>query len=447
MTAATDSGPARDAGASMHRFMTELWPLHRTINSDDLERAIEMCGAYLGDDRYRIHRYRPGTEVLTWIVPERYVVHEAWLEIDGERVADFARNPLHLLSYSLPRRIEGRLRDIRDHLWTRPDRPDAIPWEFKYYERDWGFCLRHRDLARFPDTAPVRGVIDVDFTDGDLCVGDFHLPGDSGEDILFLTNVCHPAQVNDSLTGLVVGLEMARRLAARPSRRYGFRLLIVPETIGTIAWMAHNEEAVARIRHAWFCEMVGHDNSFILQRSRQGDALIDRAFLSVLRAHRRHGEERTGPFREVVASDEMVTNGPGFDIPTPSLTRWPYAEYHTSDDNPGIVRPENLAEALDVVLDVWEALEADYRPRRTFKGPVMLSRFGLWVDWREDRDLNLKTEKLMTMLEGDRSVIDIAFELSLPLATVRRYLDRFAEAGLIEKSPARLETNPASGGS
>ena len=444
MNGPVGSTPDEASGEAMHRLLSALWPLHRTLNSDDLERALEMCGEYLGDERYEIHRYRPGTEVLTWIIPERYSVREAWLEIDGERVADFAENPLHLVSYSLPRRIDGRLGDIRGHLWSRPDRPDAIPWEFKYYERDWGFCLRHRDLARFSDDAPVRGVIDAAFGEGDFCLGDFHLPGESGEDVLFLTNVCHPGQVNDSLTGLVVGLEMARRLSALPSRRHGFRLLVVPETIGTIAWMAHNEDAVSRIRHAWFCEMVGHDNSFILQHSRQGDALIDRAFLAVLCSHRRHGEERTGRFREVVASDEMVTNGPGFDIPTPSLTRWPYPEYHTSDDNPDIVREENLVEALEVLLDVWSALETDYHPRRTFKGPVMLSRYGLWVDWREDRDLNLKTEHLMMMLEGDRSVIDIAHELSLPLETVRRYLDRFAEAGLISKSPTRRETVPPS---
>ncbi len=425
-------------GERMHSFLSELWPLHRTINSDDMERALVMCGEYLSDERYRIERHRPGTEVFTWTVPERYRVSEAWLEIGGERVADFHDNPLHLLSYSLPHRIEGRLGDIREHLWTNPDRPDAIPWEFKYYERDWGFCLRHRDLARFNDEAPVRGVIDVEFTDQDFCLGDFYLPGTCGRDVLFMTNICHPCQVNDSLAGLVVGLEMALAVAQMKERRYGFRLLVVPETIGTIAWFASHPDQAARIEYAWFCEMVGHDNSFILQHSRQGDALIDRMFLSALAGHRKHGPERTGPFRKVVASDEIVSNGPGFDIPTPSLTRWPYPEYHTSDDNPDIIRPENLAETLDVFMDVWEAVETNYRPRRKFTGPVMLSRYGLWVDWREDWDLNLKTESIMLMLEGDRTVADIAFELGLPMATVRRYLDRFHEAGLIEKRYAPL---------
>lgn len=443
-TQKTEVRPA--AGDAMRDLLVDLWPLHRTLNCDDMDRALEMCGEYLPGLDFRIEEFAPKSDVFTWWIPDRYHVKEAWLEIAGERVADFAENSLHLLSYSLPQVIDGRLGDIRDHLWTNPSRPGAIPWEFKYYERSWGFCLRHEDLARFDDDAPVRGVIDVAFGDEPFRLGELYLPGNSDEDILFLTNICHPMQVNDSLAGLVVGLEMARQLAQRPSRRYGFRLLVVPETVGTVAWFARYEELAKRTKFAWFCEMVGHDNSFILQHSRQGaESMIDRAFLAVLTSHQRHGPERTGLFREVVASDEMITNGPGFDIPTPSLTRWPYGEYHTSDDNPDIIQGENLQETLDVFLDLWDALEENYYPRRLFKGPVMLSRYGLWVDWRDDRALNLATEKIMLMLEGDNSVIDIAFELELPVAAVRQYLDRFFEAGLIEKLDHHTNLVPAGG--
>ena len=407
------------AGRDMHELLSALWPLHRTVNSADMERALELCGQYLADGRWGVERFAPGTEAFTWIVPERYEVREAWLEVGGRRVADFAENPLHVLSYSLPARVEGTLGEIRDHIWTRPDRPGAIPWEFKYYERSWGWCVRHRDIAGLPDDTPVRGVIDAEFTGGDLWLGELHLPGESGRDALFLTNICHPFQVNDSLAGLVVGLELARILARRP-RRLGLRLLVVPETIGTLAWFARHPEQAATLDYAWFSEMLGHDAPFILQRSRQADAAIDRAFLLALRDHRAHGAEKTGEFRKVVASDEIVTNGPGLDIPTPSLTRGRFPEYHTSDDDPSIIRPANLAEGLAVFLDLWDILEANAWPRRTFLGPVMLSRYGLWVDWRQDWDLNLKTEAIMLMLEGDKSLVDIAFEQELLNAVLER---------------------------
>jgi aminopeptidase-like protein len=424
----------QESGARMYETLCQLWPLHRTLNSDDLSAALRICGDYLKSPNWRIQQFRPGDDAFTWRIPERYRVREAWLKIDGETVADFQTNPLHLLSYSLPKHFSGRLGDIREHLWSNPARPDSIPWEFKYYERDWGFCLRHADLARFADDSHVDALIDVEFTDEPFEIGEFFLPGESDEEALFLTNICHPAQVNDSITGVVVALELARYLSAFSHRPIGFRLLVVPETIGTIAWLAANQEKTRNIRYAWFCEMVGHDNSFILQHSLQGNAaLIDRALLSVLSDHQRHGEARTGAFREVVASDEMVTNGPGFGIPTPSLTRWPYAEYHTSDDNPDIVSPQNLEETLHVFKDLWDALTLNYFPQRRFKGPVMLSRYGLWVDWRIDRRLNLSIDKLMVMLEGDKSVVDIAHELRLPFRTVWAYLERFHDAGLIEK--------------
>jgi len=419
----------------MFDLMSKLWPLHRTLNSDDLDLALDICGEHLRDDRWLIHEYPVKSYAYTWWIPERYSVNEAWLEINGDRVADFSVNPLHLLSYSLPVEFRGKLEEIRDHLWTSEKRPDAIPWEFKYYERSWGFCLAHNVLKKYGNDAEVKAFIDVDFTDVPLRVGEIYLPGESDKDVLFLTNICHPMQVNDSLSGLVVGLEMARQLSSMSRRKHGFRLLVVPETIGTLAWISRNEDQFSRTAYAWFCEMVGHNNSFILQHSRQGTAsLIDRAFLTVLPQYRQHGTERTGLFREVVASDEMITNGPGFDLPTPSLTRWPYPEYHTSDDNPSIVNPENLGECLDMYLALWSALENNYYPQRRFKGPVMLSRYGLWVDWRENRELNLATEKMMLMLEGQHSVIDIAFELELSFEVIFHYLEKYRSEGLIEAS-------------
>ncbi len=417
----------------MMALLERLWPMHRTVNSDDIESAISICEEYIGDERFTTHRYPARSDQLTWWVPERYHVNEAWLELDGERVADFSVNSLHLLSYSPSVKIDTTLGEIRDHIWSREDRPDDVPWEFKYYERDWGFCVRHNDLQRFDDSARAVGVIDVEFRDEPLPVGEFYIPGETDEDALFLTNICHPMQVNDSLAGLVVGTEMAKMLAAAPKNKLGFRLLVVPETIGTIAWFANNEDKIKATKHAWFCEMVGHDQSFILQTSRNEDTLIDRAFLAAMKNHEKHGPGRTGPFRHVVASDEIITDGPGYDIPTPSLTRWPYPEYHTSADNPSIIQSDNLAEALDVCLDVWNILNKNYFPIRRFKGPVMLSRHGLWVDWREDKELNLKTEAIMLNLEGDKSILDIASELDLPFETVHAYVEKFAKADLVHR--------------
>ena len=422
----------KNTNISMMSLLIELWPLHRTINSDDLDRSFELCGEYLDKESLIMHDYLPGTEVLSWIVPPRYHVNEAWLEIDGKRVADFDENPLHIVSYSESKTITGRLGDIKNHIWTSKKRPDAIPWEFKYYERSWGFCMAHNELLKYNKDSRVEGIIDVSFSQEPMKVAEVYIEGTSDRDILFMTNICHPNQVNDSISGLVVALEFANKLSLQKKSKYGFRLLIVPETIGTVAWFANNEDKVSSIDYAWFCEMVGHDNDFILQKSYQGETQIDKAFMLAMKSYAKNKEIRTGKFRTVVASDEIVSNGPGYNIPTPSITRWPYDEYHTSDDSPEIIKDNNLDETVSLITDVWNIINTSYIPKRKFKGPIMQSRYGLWVDWRENRALNLKTEEIMFMFEGNKSLIDIAYELELNYKDVKKYVDKILEKGLIE---------------
>ena len=84
----------------MLNLLKKLWMLNRTINSDDMDKAFDLCSTFLGKNHLKIHKYSPGEEVFTWYIPERYHVKEAWLELDGERVADFKENPLYLVSYS-----------------------------------------------------------------------------------------------------------------------------------------------------------------------------------------------------------------------------------------------------------------------------------------------------------------------------------------------------------
>jgi len=418
--------------SDMFQLMEKLYPLHRTINCDDTDKALQICAEYIGNDYCKIKSYKAGEDALTWQVPYRYKVNEAWLEIDGIRIADFKENPLHIVSYSKSIKFKGKLKEIRKNIWSRKDRPNAIPWEFKYYERSWGFCVRHKDLIQFNDDSDVNLVIDVDFEDKPLNLLEVYKPGLTDKNILCITNVCHPYQVNDSLSGLVVGAEFTKQLMSSKKDKYGYYFLIVPETIGSICWFADNEDKVKNISYAWFFEMLGHDNRFILQKSRQGNSLIDKAFEVVLKSNNSHGKYETGNFREIVASDEMVSNGPGYDIPTPSLTRWPYPEYHTSDDNPDIIKDKNLKESLSVTNQLWSSLNQNIYVKRLFKGPIMLSRYGLWVDWREDRHLNLKTEAIMMRLEGDKSLIDIAFETSLPLIKVLKFINKLKENNLVE---------------
>ncbi len=387
---------------------------------------------------WNIETYPPGAPAWTWKIPERYVVQEAYLETeDGERVADFADHPLHLVSYSEP--IDRLLtwEELSPHLHVSEERPQAIPFEFKYYERSWGFCLAKDRVDTLRRDVRYRAVIRSEFlTDPEqgLRVGVATL-GDgasAGGEILLCAHICHPAQANDDAAGVATTVEVARRLAADPlpAGSLGVRILFCPETIGSVAYLSHNEHLIERLRGAAFVEMTGSSGPLALQRTRQDDHVLDRIAREAVAT--RDPAYAEGAFRTIVGNDEMVINGPGVDVPCVSVSRWPYPEYHTSDDNLDIIDEGQLSAAADAVEEIVRVFASDYVPRRTFRGPLFLSGHGLWVDWRENLELNRALEKIMLSLEGDRSVFEIAQEVGVDYWLVREYVERFRERGLVE---------------
>lgn len=439
---------------SLKGLLEELFPLDRALVSDGTDAALARLGATLpASAGWTIETFAPGEQAWTWRIPERYVAHEAYLETeDGQRVVDYAESPLHLVSYSEPVDLLLTFDELAGHLHTAPHRPWAVPWEFKYYERSWGFCLSEEALAALPRDVRYRAVIRSEFLSDPahgLTVGVARVEPEGGHhpsagELLVCAHIDHPAQANDDLSGVVSAAEVLRRLAADPlpEGSMSVRFLFGPETIGSIAYLSRHEDLIEVLRGAVYSEMTGNDNSFVLQRSRQDDDLMDRIARRVLAA-RSDGDVREGGFRDVVGNDEMVINGPGVDVPCISISRWPYPEYHTSDDTPAILSEERLLEGADVLEEIIRIRATAYAPRRTFRGPVFLSGYGLWVDWRVDPALNAALEKIMLRLEGDRTIFDIADELDLDYWAVRGYVERFRARGLVTAShPPRPPANP-----
>ena len=437
--------------APLKPILAEIYPLHRTLASDGTDAALEIIGRYMPEESgYTIETYPPGKSVWTWQVPERYVVHEAYLEIEnGERVVDFSDNPLHLVSYSLP--IDSTLTwdELEPHLFFSEKRPEAIPWEFKYYERSWGFCLSKTAFDQLPRDQKYRAVICSEFvTDPErgfrVGIGVIHPvggPDPSAGEMIIASHICHPMQANDDAAGVVTEIGLAQRLISQPLIKgsMSIRFLFCPETIGSITYLAHHEDLIPGMKGGIFLEMTGNENTIVLQHSRQATHLIDRVAAYVLS----QGDEdyREGEFAQVIENDERVINGPGVNVPCISLSRWPYDEKHTSDDNLSIINEEMLQDAAKVGEDIIRIFASNYIPKRNFRGPVFLSGHDLWVDWREDWDLNRAIEKIMMRFEGQQSIFDISEELRLDYWATYDYVEKFRKKGLIERLPIPSEAS------
>jgi aminopeptidase-like protein len=411
----------------MLRIINELWRTPRHIVSDGYDEALARLGDFLP---LTVHEVPSGTQCWTWRIPNKWGCQEAWIEADGQRLVDVADHPLHIMYGSLPFDGVVSREELMQHLRWKDDRPGAIPFEFKYYERDWGFCIPADWLGRFT-AEQYRVKIEVVDEPGALKIGEHFIPGQTDRCVVIVSHFCHPAMVNDDLAGVAVSADVAQRIK---DPYYSYRFLYLPETVGSVAYLSQHEDLIPDTAAGIFLEMLASAGPLVLQHSYEHEARIDHMASYVLPRHQPGLQE--GKFRKIIGNDEMVFDGPGVRIPMISLSRWPYPEYHTSDDNPDLVVPGNLVHAREAVLDLIRHLEADYVPVRNFRGPLFLSGYGLWVDWRVNLKLNRALEWVINNLEGDYSVSELAAQAGVDFWELKEWLDRALGHGVIQKRPA-----------
>lgn len=422
--------------ASMEQMIESLWALPRDIVSDGYDTAIE---ALAKQAPMKIHEYPTGAKCWTWIIPEKWTCHEAYLEtLDGKRLFSYEDNPLHVVSYSLPFEGEIPREELFAHLHVHPTNFNAIPFKHKYYERDWGLCCS-KNLQDSLTHERYRVVIKTRFGFGSLKVGEIVVPGESDECIILCAHLCHPAMVNDGLSGVVVGLEVMRSLLKRINLRYTYRFLIVPETIGSVAYLSHNEELIPKMKGGLFLEMLGLENPHALQLSHLANTAFDRCCLAALKEFDLSGW--TGKFLSVVTNDERQFNAPGVRVPMLSLSRvaspsdastYLYPEYHTNLDTPGLVSFNRLRESQELVLKILNMWEANRTPVNKFKGEVFLSRFGINFDFNDDYAGSQALFEVMFLLDGNHSILDIAEDCRIPFSLAQRIVQQFYQHGLVE---------------
>lgn len=416
----------------MMALLRELAPLHRTLACRATDRAFEIISALVPEAR--VEGVPGGSKAWTWTIPKRWELESATIRAGGEVLVDAREHYLHVVNYSQPFRGTVKRDELLRRLHTLPQRPGAIPFKFSYYAPDWGFCVPHAWLDRFA-AQEYEVEIRARFEDGPLNTLSARLPGRHPETLILAANICHPTQVNDSLTGVAAAVDVFRRLSARPGRKYTYLLLVVPETVGSVAYLSRHPEVVESAVGAVFAEMLGTAGDLVLQRSRHGDTYWDGLLQEVLTASGL--PHRTVPFLKSASNDERVLDSPGVDIPTPSMTRYPYPEYHSSDDNIGLIDEAQLREGRDALQSFIDLAEADYIPVLRQPGPVFLSGYGLHPDWYKDPSLWPMLESfndVMYALDGRLSVAQIARKLDRRFEAVRYWTDTFASKDILTRN-------------
>ena len=441
-------------------LIQELWFLKRDIVSDDFDRALTRLAEEVP---MTIHEYATGESCWTWQVPEKWTCHEAFLEtLDGRRLLDYEDHPLHVVSYSLPFEGVVKREQLLQHLHVHPHLPNAIPFVFKYYERDWGLCAS-KTLRDSLTANEYRVVIRTSFEPGTLKVGEIVIPGDSEETFVIVAHLCHSAMVNDDLTGVIVGIDTARSLLNTTSTKldnealstagdrlyYTYRVLILPETIGSVAYLSHNEHLIPYMTGGLFLEILGNDSPHALQGSFQPESQADRCLTTALRGLDPEGY--LGAYRTIIDNDERQFNAPGVRVPMLSLSRVeapkdtgrpPFPEYHSSLDTPAVVSKERLEASVDVVLGIIKAWEHNHYVVNNFKGEIFCSGYGIWIDYRVNPDGHRRLFEIMERCDGEHTVADIAYELNTSFQAVWEVISLLQKKELVWLSLTPQPTSP-----
>ncbi|HEY2711150.1 MAG TPA: DUF4910 domain-containing protein [Chthoniobacterales bacterium] len=413
------------AGEEMHALVARLYPIYRSITGAGLRQTLRIIQEQLPID---IREVPSGTKVFDWTVPKEWNIRDAWVKnAQGERIIDFQSHGLHVVSYSVPIHLRLGFAELRDHLFTVPDHPDWIPYRTSYYKENWGFCLSENQLRQFREDEKYETYIDSSLEDGHLTYGELHLEGEEDGEILISCHTCHPSLANDNLSGVAVAVHLARRLIGVP-RRYSYRFLFVPGTIGAITWLARNENVTSRIRHGLVLTCLGDSSHLTYKRSRRGDAEVDRAFAHILKqSDEPHGLIDFFPY----GYDERQYCSPGFDLPVGCVMRGrhgQFPEYHTSADNLKFVQPEALQDSFEKIGAVLQLLEEN----RTYinqnpKCEPQLGRRGLLGG---PDDLSLLW--VLNLSDGRHSLLDIAERANLPFAMIKDAAAKLAGSDLLK---------------
>jgi aminopeptidase-like protein len=339
----------------LFHLIERLYPICRSITGNGVRETLRVLQEYIP---LTVREVPSGTRVFDWTVPKEWNIEDAYIKNSkGEKLVDFHNCNLHVLNYSLPVHKTVSLDELKAHSFSLPDKPDWIPYRTSYYKENWGFCLTHKQLAQLQQDE-YEVFIDSRLQDGHLSYGEYFIKGQSADEVLISTHICHPSLANDNLSGIALAVFIAKHLKATSSR-YSYRFVFSPGTIGSITWLSLNEAQTIRIKHGLVLACAGDSGKLNYKKTRKGNAEIDRA---VIQALSDSGDDFALQEFSPYGYDERQFCSPGFNLAVGCFMRTPHGEfpeYHTSADNLELVQPKFLADSLTKCLSILEILEGN----------------------------------------------------------------------------------------
>ena len=418
----------------LESYFDRLWPICRSITGNGLRESLKILSEIIPLEIYEVPT---GTKVFDWEVPKEWNVKDAWIETpDGKRIAEFSKNNLHLVNYSIPVDREISFEELAPHLHTLKNQPEAIPYVTSYYRENWGFCITENEFQGLEKQGLYKVYIDSSLEQGSLTYGEAILEGETDEEILLSTYLCHPSMANNELSGPLAQAFLYKELASLDKRKYTYRFVFAPETIGIIAYLDRvGDHLKSKLKAGYVFTCCADNGNLTYKRSKNPQDLVDRIpehLLKTLSIDHEVVDFAVG------GSDERQYCSPGFNLPVGSIMRTPYQnykEYHTSLDNKEFISFQKLQETVEFALQVFKAHELNekYQNKVAFCEP-QLGKRGLYpssVNPEDDRRELHNLLHLLSFADGNTELIDIADKRGVSMMEFEAPIKSCKEKGLL----------------
>ena len=408
-------------GKDIYNFGQKIWPYNRSITGEGTLNTLNDIKKIIPD--LKINKIKSGKKVFDWKVPDEWQIKDAYIiNPRGEKICSIKKNNLHLVGYSQPINKKIKFKELNKKLYSLPNLPNAIPYKTTYYKKDWGFCITHNERNKLDKKGLYKVCINSKIKKGFLHYGEILIKGKSKKEIFISSYICHPSMANNEISGPAVLTYITKWISELKNRRYSYRIVFVPETIGSLIYLSRNLKQMKKnILFGYCLTCVGDEKNYSIIPTKYRDTKTDKISLHVIK--NTDSKFKTYPWEER-ASDERQYCSPGIDLPVVTLCRTKpgdYKEYHTSLDKLGtVVTSKGLEGGFNLTKNCLQAIENNFFPISTIKGEPFLSKRKLYPDVTDKSGSEIdKISRLiinmLTWCDGKNDLIDIAEKLKVPV--------------------------------
>lgn len=429
-------------GQKIYHLAQKIFPYCRSITGEGVRRTFADLKEYVERDgtvTFDVFEVASGTSVFDWTVPKEWRIREAYIEdASGRRIVDMKENNLHVIGYSIPVDRWAELDELKPYIYTEPGQPEVVPYVTSYYKERYGFCMSEQQKNVLAP-GKYHMYIDSELFDGVLNYAEVVIPGECEQEIFFSTYICHPSMANNECSGPALAAELIRFTASMERRKYTYRFIFIPETIGSITYMSigdHLAHMKKTMLAGFNLSCVGDDRDYSIVESKYADTLADRVLKNVLRYQTESYSTYSFLKR---GSDERQYNAPGIDLPVVCYCRskfGEYPEYHTSADDMSLVSPAGFQGSYEVMTQVIQALEYNAKYRLKVLGEPQLGRRGLYptLSHKGNHDEVAAMLDFTAYADGQNDLIDISKILGVPIKILVDIVEKLSAHDLLEKA-------------